>query len=340
MTDELIEIKDLNKSFAAVEAVREVSFSAGQGEILGILGPNGAGKTTTLRILCGYLAPDSGVARVAGHDVATESVAARRKIGYLPESTPLYPEMRVVEYLGYRAGLKGVARRERMESLTDAARRCGIEDVLRRTIGTLSKGYRQRVGLADALVARPPVLVLDEPTVGLDPNQVLELRGSHTILLSSHILSEIEQVCDRVVIFRQGNVIAVDSTERLRSRSSLGATVTVEMRAAVTPAEELVRGVAQIERIEQLEDGWTRLTLLAEQDPREPLFTRAVEHGVTLRELTRRQLSLEEIFHELTAGDRQDDLEGAPRPGDGGPPDTKRTGERPGDGAFDGEVRR
>ncbi|HHN73894.1 MAG TPA: ATP-binding cassette domain-containing protein [Acidobacteria bacterium] len=304
----MIEIRELSKNFASVRAVRSVSFRADKGEILGILGPNGAGKTTTLRILCGFLPPDRGQALVDGHDVVRESMLTRRMIGYLPESTPLYPEMRVGEYLRFRAGLKGVPARQRRQREQEAAELCGIADYRKRVIGTLSKGYRQRVGLADALVAQPRVLVLDEPTVGLDPNQVLEvrdlirrLRGEHTILLSSHILPEVEQVCDRVVIFRKGSVIAEDSTEALRNRSGAGTRITVEI-----PDEQRdrlatwIEGLAEEVSREALDDGWLRVLLSADIDPRQQLFERAARDGLRLRELTRRQLSLEEIFHTLT----------------------------------------
>ena len=315
MPDAMIEIEGLSKSFASVQAVRDVGFRARNGEILGILGPNGAGKTTTLRILCGYIMPEAGRASVAGKDVVSESLAVRRLIGYLPENVPLYPEMRAREYLRFRAGIKAVPRHRRGARIQAMADQCGISDVLDRTIGTLSKGYRQRVGLADALIAEPPVLVLDEPTVGLDPNQVVELRelireleGDHTILLSSHILSEVEQVCDRVVIFRQGSVIAEDSTDALRRGSSAAARITIELPlSAREQLMALTDSLAHVEHSEELDDGWLRVLLSASGDPREEIFRRAARQQVTLRELTRRQLSLEEIFHDLTTRDDQDE---------------------------------
>ena len=308
MKDSMIEIEGLSKSFASVRAVNDVGFRARKGEILGILGPNGAGKTTTLRILCGYIMPDAGRARVGNKDVVSESLAVRRMIGYLPENVPLYPEMRVREYLRFRGGIKGVPRRRQGARSEAVAGQCGISSVLDQTIGTLSKGYRQRVGLADALIAEPPVLVLDEPTVGLDPNQVLELRelireleGNHTILLSSHILSEVEQVCDRVVIFRQGKVIAEDSTETLRQGSSATARITIELPlSSREQLPALTESLAHVESTEELDDGWLRALLSAPGDPREEIFRRAAGKQLTLRELTRRQLSLEEVFHDLT----------------------------------------
>src|SRR5712692_8551546 len=209
----MIEVDNLTKFFGPVLAVDHISFRVSQGEIVGFLGPNGAGKTTTMRILTSYLPATSGVVRVAGYDVMTQSMDVRRSIGYLPESVPLYPEMRVDEYLLYRAKLKGVDRKERQHRLDYCLEHCRIREVRRRLIGTLSKGYRQRVGLADAMIHDPPILILDEPTVGLDPLQIREtlalikeLGEKHTILLSTHILSEVETICQRVIIINAGRI--------------------------------------------------------------------------------------------------------------------------------------
>lgn len=302
----MIEVASLTRRFGEIVAVREVSFGARTGEILGVLGPNGAGKTTTLRVLCGYLPPTSGRAVVDGIDVTGNPSDVRARIGYLPENNPLYPEMRVSEYLAFRAGLKRVPRREVAGRVGAALARCGLAAVARQTIGTLSKGYRQRVGLADALVAEPPVLVLDEPTSGLDPNQAAEtralvrgLRGKHTILFSSHQLHEVEEVCDRVLIFRRGQIVAADTMENLRRRGAAGATVTVELRGRER-LDPLAEGIARVVGVEELPDGFLRATLEAGDDPREALFERAAARGTVLRELTRRELSLEQVFHELT----------------------------------------
>ena len=305
----MIEVQGLVKKFGDKTAVAGVSFSARRGEVLGVLGPNGAGKTTTLRMLCGYLPPTEGVARIDGIDVWRDSLAARRRLGYLPESVPLYPEMRVREYLEFRSAIKGVPRRQRSSAIERAVALCSLADRVDQTVGTLSKGYRQRVGLADALLGSPPLLVLDEPTVGLDPNQVIQtrsliqrLRGEHTILLSSHILSEVEQVCDRVVIFRQGLVIAEDTPAGLQSRAQLSPTVTIELPVAASARiATLLEGLAELIETIPTDDGWLRLTLNAAADPRETLFARASASGIVLRELTRRSHSLEEVFHQLTA---------------------------------------
>src|SRR6202035_197707 len=211
------------KYFGPVMAIDRVTFGVDKGEIVGFLGLNGAGKTTTMRILTTFLPATSGVARVAGHDVMTESLDVRRNIGYLPESVPLYPEMRVEEYLTYRAKLKDVERKERPKRIEEALDRCRLREVRRRLLGTLSKGYRQRVGLADALLHNPPLLILDEPTVGLDPSQIRETRSlirelgrEHTVLLSTHILSEVEMTCDQAIIINRGQVAAAGRLEDLR----------------------------------------------------------------------------------------------------------------------------
>src|ERR1700730_4291019 len=238
----MIQVDDLTKYFGPVLAVNDINFQVSQGEIVGFLGPNGAGKTTTMRILTTYLPASSGIARVAGYDVMTQSVDVRRNIGYLPESVPLYPEMRVEEYLQYRAKLKGVNRKDRPGRIDYCLDRGRIREVRRRLIGTLSKGYRQRVGLSDAMIHDPPILILDEPTVGLDPLQIRDTLGlikelgkAHTILLSTHILSEVEAVCRRVIIIHSGR-IGLD--KKLADLATDAAVIMVEVRG---PAEEVSR---------------------------------------------------------------------------------------------------
>lgn len=304
----MIKVENLSKSFGNVQALRDVTFSADRGQIVGILGPNGAGKTTALRILCGFLSPSSGQASVDGLDTSEQSLEVRSRIGFLPENNPLYPEMFVADYLRYRARIKGVARSRVRERVAEVSDRCGLSTVLSRPISVLSKGFRQRVGLADALIAGPPLLILDEPTVGLDPNQVIEvrslideLRGSHTVLISSHILSEIEQVCDRVVIFRDGEVVAEGDTQSLGVGVSGLQRITVEVRGE--NIDELFDGLGNVLRRELIDDDWVRVTLESESDCRTSLFERAVEKRLTLRELKLRSRSLEQVFHELTLAD-------------------------------------
>jgi ABC-2 type transport system ATP-binding protein len=221
----MIHVENLTKYYGDYAAVRDVSFDVEKGKVVGFLGPNGAGKSTTMRILTGYLNATSGQASIDGKDVFWDPIAARRRIGYLPESNPLYAEMRVEEYLRFRGGLKGMANRETKQRLGYVLDRCWLRDVRRQLIGTLSKGYRQRVGLADALIANPPVLILDEPTVGLDPTQIRETRklikelgNEHTILLSTHVLHEVEMTCDSLIIIYQGRVAAKGTLESLRQK--------------------------------------------------------------------------------------------------------------------------
>src|SRR5215831_13395393 len=223
----MIEVERLTKHYGPVTAIRDVSFSVAPGTIVGFLGPNGAGKSTTMRILSCFMPASSGTARVAGHDVFRESLEVRRRIGYLPESVPLYPEMRVAPYLDFVAEVKGVSRSDRRRRVADVMDRCLVADVQNRLIGTLSKGYRQRVGLAQALVSDPEVLVLDEPTIGLDPKQIIEIRslikslaGQHTVILSTHILPEVSMVCSGVVIINRGRIVASGSLDRLMDELS------------------------------------------------------------------------------------------------------------------------
>jgi len=269
----VIEINNLTKRYDTTTAVSRVSFSVEPGEIMGFLGPNGAGKTTTLRILTGLLAPTEGSVRIDGLDVTTRSLDVRRRIGYLPENVSLYPEMRVQEYLSYRARIKGVGRRERPGRLDEVMNRCAVGDVRRRLIGRLSKGYRQRVALADCLLAHPKILILDEPTVGLDPHQIrqtrqliMELGRTATILLSTHILPEVEMICQRVTIIDQGRIVAVDSPENLRRQLTAGApSVHVELRGDSSAMEAAIAQLKhtpglQVEVRVPLEEVFIRLT--------------------------------------------------------------------------------
>ena len=303
-------------------AVEDVSFQVNPREVVGFLGPNGSGKSTTMRMLCGYIAPSGGTALVAGYDITQHPLEVRSRIGYLPENCPLYPELRVDEYLNFRAALKGVPIRKQKSRLREVKELCGLEDSGRRIIGQLSKGYRQRVGLAEALIHDPELLILDEPTVGLDPNQIRQVRDlikqlaeRHTILLSTHILSEVEAVCGRVIIIKKGRVVASDTTEKL-SRKLLGVIhVVAEVKAA---REELERELASWPALSSWEitagKEWqsVRLTSRGDEDVRPAFFAMAARRGWILRELHQEQPRLEDLFVTLTAP--VDQNEGAPSP--------------------------
>ena len=306
----MIEVSHLTKRFGRTVAIDDVSFSVEKGEIVGLLGPNGAGKSTTLRLLSGFLPATGGTVTIDGDDVYTASLDVRRKIGYLPENAPLYTDMRVREYLRYRGklkGLRGKRLRSRLSAVLDA---CGLEDVSARVIGRLSKGYRQRVGLADALVHEPEVLLLDEPTLGLDPNQIRQIRGlirglarRHTVLLCSHILSEVEVICERVLILNHGTVAASDTPARLAGLLKGNRNVMVELRARRDEALAALSAVPGVVGISADEDGdWTRFTCQCHKgtDMREALYKAVQENGWPLRELTAERIDLEDVFVAMT----------------------------------------
>ncbi len=308
----VISVHDLRKRFAGVAAVDGISFEVERGEVLGFLGPNGAGKTTTMRILAGFFPPSEGRVRIAGHDVVTESMAVRALVGYMPESVPLYHDMRVEEYLDFRSRIKGVALRDRQTRIGVVLERCLLAEVRKRIIGQLSKGFRQRVGLADALISDPPILVLDEPTIGLDPNQIRqartvmkELGRDHTVILSTHILPEVEMVCRRVMIIDKGKIVATDSVENLRAARG-HASVRVEIRGDRAQVKSALAGVPGVESIEELggADGVQRLLLRqgAGQDVREGVAAEVAKHGWGLRELALQAITLDEIFGRITTG--------------------------------------
>lgn len=315
----MIRVCHLTKRFAGCLAVNDISFEVAPGEIVGFLGPNGAGKTTTLRILACYLPATSGSAQVAGYDVFRDSLEVRRRIGYLPESVPLYPEMRVDEYLHFRARLKGVPAAACRRRVREVKECCGLREEGRRIIGQLSKGYRQRVGLADCLVHDPELLILDEPTIGLDPNQVREVRElirnlaeRHTILLSTHFLSEAEMICSRVLIIHQGRLVASDTPEQLRSQIRGVGRLFVE---AAGPHDEMIRALRALEGVWQATaeraGDWSTIHLecAPEVDLRADVFKLAARQGWLLRELRREKTSLEDVFVSLTSSGNG---EGAP----------------------------
>jgi ABC-2 type transport system ATP-binding protein len=304
----VIHVSHLTKYYGDYAAVRDVSFDVPWGQIVGFLGPNGAGKTTTMRILAGYITATSGTAQIDGLDVFWQPVETRRRIGYLPENCPLYPEMRVVEYLHFRAGIKGIhgdLRRRRIDFVLD---RCWLSDVRRQLIGTLSKGYRQRVGLADALLANPPVLILDEPTAGLDPAQIRETRKlirelgeQHTILLSTHILPEVEMTCDRVIIIHRGRVVAASSLEDLANQAGEQRALVAEFAGPVDVTA--IRSLAGVGRVEDEPSGRGTRLAIATDSPDEltpRLCALAGQRGWKLRELRPQQQTLEDLFVRIT----------------------------------------
>jgi ABC-2 type transport system ATP-binding protein len=311
----LIEVQDLTKAYGSVTAVDHVSFTVNKGEILGFLGPNGAGKTTTMRILTGYMPATSGTVRVAGFDVFNDSIEVRRRIGYLPENPPLYPEMTVESYLDFVVRIKGVPSDRRGDRIADALQKTSLVEKRTELIKRLSRGYKQRVGLAQALVHDPDVIILDEPTVGLDPKQIIEVRnlikclaGAHTIILSTHILPEVSMTCDRVVIINNGKVAAVDTPQNLTAQLKGGQKIRLEVKAPEKPLEEAlaqIPGAGKVHIEAPRSDGHLLATVEAAQgqDLRSQIAAKLVERGWQLFELRGVSLSLEEIFLELTTDD-------------------------------------
>lgn len=312
----MIQVSNLTKSYAGRIAVDGISFEVGAGEIVGFLGPNGAGKSTTMRILSGYLPPSSGSASVGGKDVFRDSLAVRRQVGYMPENAPLYLEMAVKEYLHFRGSLKGLSGRQLRTRTGEVMDMCGVTDVRRRLIGNLSKGYRQRVALADALIHNPPLLILDEPTNGLDPTQIRGvrellrgLRPQHTILLSTHILSEVEQTCDRVVMIHHGRIKANDTPRNLTRGLRAAGTVYVELQSNGTSSDvsrklDALAGVRKV-IAEKTDKEWQAYTLRIESntDVRDAIQELAMKEQWKIRELHRQLPTLEDVFIELAAGD-------------------------------------
>jgi ABC-2 type transport system ATP-binding protein len=299
----MIEVERLSRRYGSVKAVDGVSFSIGRGEIVGLLGLNGAGKTTTMRMLTTFLQPTSGRARLAGHDVLDEPLEVRRRVGYLPENVPLYTEMRVREYLEFRAKLRDVPRASRRDAVNHVIGRCRLGEVEDRILGQLSKGYRQRVGLAEAMVHQPDILILDEPTAGLDPVQVREVRAlirelgdGHTILLSTHIMPEVEAVCSRVIIIERGRIAVDDTLENLRT----GNAIVIEARGPAEPIRRMLEatpGVAKV-GLARVDGEYAAFEVQASGDAeiREILATRLIQNGWPLRKLDLRRTSLEDRF--------------------------------------------
>ena len=307
----MIKVEGLTKTYSGVTAIRDLDFSVEKGEIVGFLGPNGAGKSTTMRILSCFLPATGGRATVAGFDVASQSREVRSRVGYMPENVALYPEMRVQEYLEYRAALKGVRGRRNRQRVNAVKELCSLRDVERKLIGALSKGYRQRVGLADALLHDPDLLILDEPTIGLDPNQIRQVRQlirdlgkRHTILLSTHILTEVEMTCSRVLILDRGRIAASDTPANLAGRVRTAGGICAEIRADAAALEKELGALPGVRKVEltPLEDGWHGCMLRTDagRDRREQVAALAAAKGWPLRELAREQVNLERVFAEIT----------------------------------------
>ena len=307
----MLSVDQLTKRYGDRTAVRDVTFSVEKGEIVGFLGPNGAGKTTTLRMITGFLAPTAGGVRVGGVDALTDPLRARSQIGYMPEGVPLYPEMRVSEYLRYRARLKGVPRSDVKKRVGEALEMAGVTDARERIIGQLSKGYKQRVGLADALVADPPLLILDEPTSGLDPNQMRSVRelvrgfaGTKTVFLSTHILPEVEATCTRVVIIHDGRVVGEGPPETLRGGEDAHVVTLVGRgdREKLRGVLEAVEGVREVLALDAVGDELSEGRLRTDPSPEvvERVFRAVADAGLVLRELRRESAKLEDVFARLT----------------------------------------
>jgi ABC-2 type transport system ATP-binding protein len=314
----VIEVQNLTKHYGRVTAVDDVSFRVERGEILGFLGPNGAGKTTTMRIVTGYMPPTSGRALVAGYDVLEQPLEAKRRTGYLPETPPLYPEMTVREYLTFVSKINGVPRADRKRRIDAVMERTRVADMAGRHCGKLSKGYRQRVGLAQAILHNPEVLILDEPTAGLDPKQILETRelirglaGDHTVILSTHILPEVAQTCQRVVIINRGKVVAVDTPDNLTARLRGAETMYVQVDSAGADASAALQTVPGVLRVTSADSrgGAVGYEVESEQgrDVRRELARAVVGAGWGLLELRPLRMSLEQIFLQLTTEEKQEE---------------------------------
>jgi ABC-2 type transport system ATP-binding protein len=310
----MIEVRHLHKSYGPIRAVDDVSFAINQGEIVGFLGPNGAGKTTTMKMLTCFLAPTSGEVRVAGHDIYQDSMAVRRAVGYLPEDTPLYKSMTVLDFLRFVAAVREVPASRQKERLRAVVEVCGIKDRLGQIIGTLSKGYRQRVGLAQALVHDPPVLILDEPTSGLDPNQIAEIREvirslgkQKTLILSTHVLPEVEATCDRVIIIDAGKVVGDGSIEVLSKArlAQAGFLLSLETSQATERIRKALEALPDVDKVEPVSQGGAHsfiITPKKDKDPRLEIMKVCVAEGWIILQLTPKAASLEEVFRGLTQG--------------------------------------
>jgi ABC-2 type transport system ATP-binding protein len=308
----MIRVQQLTKKYGSFTAVKGISFEVEKGEVVGFLGPNGAGKSTTMKILTGFLPPTTGRASIAGFDVFDQSIEARRRLGYLPENTPLYTEMKVGEYLRYRAALKGVPGSKVRERVGDVLELCQISDREKQLISSLSKGYRQRVGLADALVHDPDLLILDEPTIGLDPNQIRTVREliknlaqKRTVLISTHILPEVEMMCSRVIVIHRGQIRATDTAENLRKNHRAVGELILEAKAGADAVDAL-KAIPTVKDVTTTQDGdWTTFTLRldANSEPGAEIMRLAVDRKWEVREIHQKRATLEDVFAELTTSE-------------------------------------
>ena len=302
----MIEVQDLTKYYGPDLAISRLSFEVAAGEIVGFLGPNGAGKTTTLKILAGFLSPSSGTARINGRDCVTQSLEARHSLGYLPETVPLYTDLAVQQFLRFAAQAKGVQAKGENAEIGRVVAACGLEEVQHSRIGVLSKGFRQRVGLAQALLNNPPLLILDEPTIGLDPSQIVEIRqlikelaGAHTVILSSHILPEVSQLCQRVIIINRGHIVASDTPENLSRQMGHGSRIRLSVRGPDQEVAAAIKKVPQVREVAGEGEGRYLVVAANDLDLRPELARLVVERGWDLLELKAQEFTLEEVFLNL-----------------------------------------
>ncbi len=302
----MIEVQDLTKYYGPTLAVSRLNFQVAAGEIVGFLGPNGAGKTTTLKILAGFLAPSAGTARINGHDCVTESLLVRRSLGYMPESISLYPDLTVTQFLRFAGRIKGVAAKEEKKEVDRVVAGCGLEEVRQTLIAALSKGFRQRLGLAQALLKEPPLLILDEPTIGLDPSQIVEIRqlikelaGDHTVILSSHILPEVSQLCQRVIIINRGQIVASDTPENLSRQLGQGSRISLVVQGPEAEVAATLKSVPGVTQVAGQGEGRFLVEAGNDLDLRPQLARQVVEKGWELLELRAQEFTLEEVFLNL-----------------------------------------
>ena len=308
----MIEVQDLTKYYGSHLAVSRLDFQVAAGEIVGFLGPNGAGKTTTLKILSGFLAPSSGSARINGYDCVTESLAARQSLGYMPENVSIYPDLTVTQFLAFAARAKGVAAKDEKGEIERVEEACGLENVRHTLVAALSKGFRQRAGLAQALLKQPPLLILDEPTIGLDPSQIVEIRqliknleGEHTVMLSSHILPEVSQLCDRVIIINRGQIVASDRPENLSRQLGQGSRVLLTVGGPAVEVESALQKIAGVNRVVSLGEDKFQVEADNGRELRPELARTVVGRGWELIELKSQEFTLEDVFLNLVTEEEE-----------------------------------